>query len=719
MASEAILRIKVIADTTAAAAGLDRTAQVGGKFGSAMRKAALPAAAVVAGLGFMAKKSLDAASKLQQSQGAVEAVFGAHAKAVENMSNDAARTMGLSASDYQNYASLVGTALQNAGFSVAESVNESNKIMQRGADLSALYGGTTADAVEAINAAVARSEFDPLEKYGVSLNMTAVNAELAARGQDKLTGAALATAKKQIILQQIYKQSSKAAGQYAREADTAAGTQQTMAAEAENAAAALGQVLLPVAAALAQVLGKLAGWVQKNATTVQIFAAAIGGLAIAVLAINAGLKVYEAYTIAANAVTAIATAVQNAMRGSLLATRIGLIALAVQEKITAAAQWLLNASILGFPLLWIVAAVVAVVAIFVVLYKKVSWFRAGVDAVWGAIKTGISALVSHWRTAFKVVAAIILLPLAPLLAIGVGLVVLYRKSETFRTIVQAAFHAVLVAAKAVAKFLKSVFAAAWKLLAAYVRTYRDVIRAVFGVIRNVVGNTVGWIRDKFRAMWSNVSDRARAFRDAVRTVMGVIKTVVSSVVSFIRERFASAWRAVADIARSTMSTVKTVVNSVRTVISNVVSALRTGWSSAWNGAKSVAVSAFNAIKRPVDAVKDAINAVIGVVNNLISALGRIHVPKISLPHLPNPFSAALGVSAAPAPAVATTRGGYTAAPSVRAGSFAGARTAAYGGGTTIIVNGALDPEAVARQIRNILGAHNSRMGYTVRAEATR
>jgi hypothetical protein len=287
--AEALLRIKVIADASSAAAGLDKAQAAGGKFGSAMRKAALPAAAVVAGIGAVGAAAVKSASDLQQAEGAVEAVFGKQAGAVKSASQDAARTMGLSAAQYQNYAALVGTALQNAGFSVKDSVTESGKVMQRGADLSALYGGTTADAVDAINAAVARSEFDPLEKYGVSLNMTAVNAELAAKGQDKLTGAALATAKKQIILNQIYAQSSKAAGQYAREADTVAGQTQTMSAEFENAKASLGTALLPMVASAASQLAKMATWAGKNTTTVQILVGVIGGLAVAVLAANAAL----------------------------------------------------------------------------------------------------------------------------------------------------------------------------------------------------------------------------------------------------------------------------------------------------------------------------------------------------------------------------------------------------------------------------------------------
>lgn len=360
MASDALLRIKIIADASQAALGLDKASGKASKFQGAMRKAALPAAAVGAAVVAMGKKAVDAASDLQQANGAVEAVFGKGlAGAVEKNAKSAATTMGLSAAQYKNYAALVGTSLQNAGFSASESVAESNKAMQRGADLSALYGGTTADAVDAINAAVSRSEFDPLEKYGVSLNMTKVNALLAAKGQDKLTGSALETAKKQAILEQIYNDTGKAAGQYAREADSVAGKQQTAAAQWENTAATLGTVLLPLVAKFTGYLAQLATWAAKNATAVQILAGVLLGLAAAILAINAAFKVYSAAT-----------------------------------KVAAAVQWLFNAAMAANPVVLVVIAIIALVAIMVVLYRRSSTVRNAVNALWSTMKNGA---LTVWR----------------------------------------------------------------------------------------------------------------------------------------------------------------------------------------------------------------------------------------------------------------------------------------------------------------------------------
>jgi hypothetical protein len=347
---EAILAIKVISDSTQAAAGLDKTAGSAGKFKRGLDKMVVPAAAVAVAIGAIGKQALDAASDLEQAGGAVESVFGKQADAVKKLSQDSAKNMGISAAAYQNYAALVGTALQNAGLSVKDSVTESNKLIQRGADLAATFGGTTADAVDAINAAVSRSEFDPLEKYGVSLNMTAVNAKLAAKGQDKLKGKQLDAAKKAIVLEEIYSKSAKAQGQYAKEADSAAGSAQTAAAQWTNAAAALGEALLPAASAVASTLAEVAEWMQENSTVAKIVITVIGAVAVAILVLAAALKI-----------AALANAVMNA-------------------------TWLAN------PIVLIVLGVIAVVLILVgvirLLWKHSETFRKVVTAVWSAIKAG-------------------------------------------------------------------------------------------------------------------------------------------------------------------------------------------------------------------------------------------------------------------------------------------------------------------------------------------
>jgi hypothetical protein len=94
-----------------------------------------------------------------------------------------------------------------------------------------------------------------------------------------------------------------------------------------------------------------------------------------------------------------------------------------------------------------------------------------------------------------------------------------------------------------------------------------------------------------------------------------------------------------------------------------------------------------------NAIYGAIQSVIGAVESLIGALGRIHVPSINLPHIPNPFAVA------PAP-IPSSSMGRRAAP-----------TSTAAGGVTINVYGAVDPEGTARAIKRILAGHDRRQGW--------
>lgn len=200
--------------------------------------------------------SIRAASDLQQSFGAIDSVFGKNSRAVKAWAADAANSVGLAKSQYANLAVVLGSTLKNTG--VENFAGKTRDLIKLGADMAATYGGSTKDAVNALASAL-RGETDPIERFGVSIKQSAVNAELARRGQDKLTGAARTAAEQQARLALITRQSAAAHGAFARESDTLQGAQQRLGAKVENLKAKLGTALLPV-------MSKVVGWLSKTAT---------------------------------------------------------------------------------------------------------------------------------------------------------------------------------------------------------------------------------------------------------------------------------------------------------------------------------------------------------------------------------------------------------------------------------------------------------------------
>jgi len=126
----------------------------------------------------------------------------------------------------------------------------------------------------------------------------------------------------------------------------------------------------------------------------------IGMIAGVVFTVMGAWKLYQGVMAAWRGIIAGYTAV---MTGAATATMLQGNAAkfgGAMAKVYAAGQWLMNASLLGFPLVWILVAFAAVIAIVVLLWKKNETFRNIVLKAWDAIKVGASALWDGIKWAF-------------------------------------------------------------------------------------------------------------------------------------------------------------------------------------------------------------------------------------------------------------------------------------------------------------------------------
>ena len=372
----AILSVKIVTDAKEGAKGLDQYEGRLKKFEGGAKKLAAPAAAVLAGLGAAAIAAGNLAAEAEQNVGAVQTVFGKAAGSVLDFADTAATAVGMSASSYNSLAASIGGSLASAGWSADEMAAKTQGLIEASADLSSVFGGDAAEAAAAMGAGL-RGEFDSLERFGIFMNMNAVNAELAANGQDKLTGAAADAAKKQTITNMIMEQAGKYAGNFAREADTAAGAQQRATAQFEDAATQLGEQLLPIMTRASELGAQMATWISNNIPLVTAFAIGIGALAATVLLVNGAIMVINATMAIWRGAVAVATAV----------------------------QWAWNAAMSANPIGIVIILIAALVAGIIWAYNNVGWFKDAMDfmgqvavAVWntlvGWVQTAIGWLDS-------------------------------------------------------------------------------------------------------------------------------------------------------------------------------------------------------------------------------------------------------------------------------------------------------------------------------------
>lgn len=147
-------------------------------------------------------------------------------------------------------------------------------------------------------------------------------------------------------------------GAAAEAANTTSGKMANLSIQMGEAKESIGAALLPVVTSLIEKLIPLATWAQENTKIVLILAGVIGGLAGAVLAVNAAMKVYQA---------------------TLVVVR--------------AAQMAFNVVLAANPIGIVIVALAALAAAFVIAYKKSETFREFVNKLFDAIKTGIKFAV--------------------------------------------------------------------------------------------------------------------------------------------------------------------------------------------------------------------------------------------------------------------------------------------------------------------------------------
>ena len=269
---------------------LGKFGKVAGVAGKAVVAGLAAAGAAAVGFGVAAVNS---ASDAQQSLGATETVFGKYADTVIKRSNEASRALGISANEYRELSNVTGALLTGAGMPLKKVAGLTDDLNSRAADMAATFGGSTKDAVEAISSLM-KGEADPIERYGVSIKQSDVNARMAAKGLDGLTGAAAKQAEMQTRVELLMAKTAKTSGAFAKESGTLAHQQQVLGAQWEDLKAKAGAALLPaVTAVFAAINDRLLPAISKLGPPLQKFGREVGTrLAKAWPKVTAALKTF-------------------------------------------------------------------------------------------------------------------------------------------------------------------------------------------------------------------------------------------------------------------------------------------------------------------------------------------------------------------------------------------------------------------------------------------
>lgn len=263
MAQTAILTIKILADASKAAAGMDRTATSARKMGAGFKAAAIPAAAVIAGLGVAAKAAAEDAQAQVLLANSLRKTAGATNEQIAAVEDYISKTsLATGVSDDQ---------LRPAMAALARATGDTTKAQQdMGVALD--VAAATGKPVETVANAIAKGytgQFTALKKLVPGMDTAAATA-------GDMNG----------VMAELKRTTGGAA---AASAGTAAGQFQRMKVAMDETKESVGAALLPALEKIAPIIVKITGFLANNANVVAPLVIVLGVLAVAIWAVNAAM----------------------------------------------------------------------------------------------------------------------------------------------------------------------------------------------------------------------------------------------------------------------------------------------------------------------------------------------------------------------------------------------------------------------------------------------
>lgn len=224
---------------------MSKFADVMGGIGSGIAKlggiAATGLAAGTAAFATLSVHAIKLGGDLEQNIGGAQAVFKEFSQTVIEKGAGAFEKMGMAQSDYLANINKFGALLQGAGFAIEESMTTASDVMQRAADVASIMGVDTASAMEAVSAA-AKGNFTMMDNLGVAMNATTIEAYAMSKGMNTSWNEMDNATKSALAFEMFMEKTAYAAGNYAKENDTLAGSLGTAKAAWDNFLTGAGNV---------------------------------------------------------------------------------------------------------------------------------------------------------------------------------------------------------------------------------------------------------------------------------------------------------------------------------------------------------------------------------------------------------------------------------------------------------------------------------------------
>ena len=214
----------------------------------------------------------------------------------------------------------------------------------------------------------------------------------------------------------------------------------------------------------------------------------------------------------------------------------------------------------------------------------------------GSLLGGFTKLMPKLGGAIGLVANPIGLTVLGIVALGTALVVAYKKSETFRNIVNGAFSAIVTGVTAVWNGIKTFLQPVIKAITDFGLELKKTIGDFWAENGAQFMEALTNIKNGFMSLWTTSKPAISAIGTAFSAVFGVIKNVVVAVMPIITGILKVGWTLIQALIVSVWNNIKGVITGALNVIMGVIkvfSGIFTGdFKLMWEGVKQIFKGAF-------------------------------------------------------------------------------------------------------------------------------
>jgi phage-related protein len=512
------IRISILANASQANRALQDTSTRASRVGTSFKKMALPAAAALAVIGKIGADALKSVARIEkinaQTTSVIKSTGGAAGVTTKHVEALAGSLEGLTATEAE--ATQEGANLLLTFTNIKNGVGKSNQIFDQATTTLVDMARAMGTEPQAAAIQLGKALNDPIKGITALSRVGVAFTDQQKKQITSLTKGGKTMEAQKIILAELNKEFGGSGKAFAK---TTEGQIELMKHQFGTLTEELVVGLLPTLKSLATTGTKAMAWATENKGTVKALVVVIASLAATVLVVNAAMKVYTAGLI-------IFKAVQTGITAATKAWTI--------------AQTALNVVMSLNPIGLVVIAIVALVAIFVVAWKKSDTFRRIVTKGWEAIKAAGAAAFDAVRK--KIVTVFNFLKNLFLNFTGPGLII--KHWTKIRTATRAAFDAVRNKVREILGTIKTLFLnftgpgliiKHWTTIRTRTReifegirtTVRDKINAVLDIVRgiknrvtNVFSGATTWLYNAGRDVIDGLIDGIVSMFDSVKNTLG-------------------------------------------------------------------------------------------------------------------------------------------------------------------------------------------------------